>query len=79
MKNNGGIRNFYSPARRPMIPAETQLTINVGHNGSQVVVIMSKAVKDILMTEEQAENHIKGLQESLSKLREKKAAGNAGP
>jgi hypothetical protein len=67
-----GIRNFTPPARRPMIPEVTQLQMNVGHNGVQVVIVFSQAIKNIQMSEEQTEAHIKVLQESLDRLREMK-------
>ena len=74
MKNNGGIRNFYSPARRPAIPQTTSLQMSVGHNGAQVVIVFSQSIKNVQMSEEQAEKHIAVLTESLAALRAKKAA-----
>lgn len=70
MKKNG-FRNFYSPPRAP-IEQVTRLQMNVGHNGVQVVIVFSQAIKNIQMSEEQTEAHIKVLQESLDRLREMK-------
>ena len=78
-KVNNGIRNFNTPKMRPMIPQTTQLQMSVGHNGAQVVIVFSQSIKNLQMSEDQADAHITVLQEAVKALREKKANAQTTP
>jgi len=70
--NKRGIRSFSGQPSQRQLPKEQRLEIKAGHNGERVVVVFTRPIENMMLTEQEAESHIASLQGSLAALRKHK-------